>query len=185
MTKKHKHNKNAKFKNKQKTNKKTKTNKKQKVKKHKTIMAEAPIRPITGEVTRNYPPEYDSFFPFNIRLSNSHIIPHSILPHLKPPLQIHYEQNFNTQDEHFPKSFISKLETTEPQNENEDYLTAPKFASSFLDSITPADLKLSHGFTEILFPGYEFVKASPNFDLNFGPNVRTKTDLTKVSSHLL
>ena len=158
-------------------------------------MAEAPtIKPIVGEVTRNYPPDYEHFFPFSINLSKSDILPRSFLPNLKPPLQIHYEQNYLTPDENFPTSFITKLESQNKQNtneplsgnenekKNEDYSSAPKFTHSFMESITPADLKTSHGWIEVLFPGYELVKAAARQDHRFGPTVRAKTDLTKVSS---
>ena len=111
------------------------------------------IKPIPGEVTRIYQPQYESLFPFRTEISR--FVPKSILPNLKAPLQIHYEQNFLTPDENFPTSFISKLENENENKttESEKYASAPKFTSSFMDSLTPADLKLSQGFIQTLLPG--------------------------------
>ena len=116
---------------------------------------------IKGKPFKIRPNDNDSMFPFNKDLAADKppIIPLAYRPLLKPPLQILYEQSYKGHEESFPSSYKSILEKKENQrddnNDDENFLSAPKSTNSFIDAVTPGDLRIHLGFFQALFPGFK------------------------------
>ena len=113
------------------------------------------VPPIKGKVVRLPREDNDGLFPFHKQLANeSPTIPKSHIPLLKPGLQVFYELCFKGHNETSQPTFKKILEKEhEHEHETNDHLTSPKFADSFIDAITPKDLRLHCGFWQALFPG--------------------------------
>ena len=111
------------------------------------------VPPIRGKVVRLPREDNDGLFPFHKQLANkSPTIPPSHIPLLKPGLQVFYELCYKGHNETSQPNFKKILEKEHDDNKD-DHLTSPKFADSFIDALTPKDLRLHCGFWQACFPG--------------------------------
>ena len=118
---------------------------------------------IKGEVTRHLCKDFDGLFPLSKRLANkTPIIPKCYISHMKPGLQVFYELvlpghddlNQTTFDQIILEQAIKNNENNDDNDNHQIHLTSPRINGSFIDAITPNDLRLRCGFYQVIFPRF-------------------------------
>lgn len=146
-------------------------------KKEKMAEGSRQIPIIKGEVTRHLCKDFDGLFPLSKRLANkTPIIPKSYISHMKPGLQVFYELVLPGHDDFnqttFDQIILQQANNNDENNDDNDnhqiHLTSPRINGSFIDAITPNDLRLRCGFFQVIFcPLSKSVRRSVFQFLNF------------------
>ena len=138
--------------------------------------------PIKGKVTRLPQEDYDSLFPFHNQLANeSPTIPPSHIPLLKPGLQVFYELVLGGHHQSSQPTYNKLLEKEQNDDDEQHHLTSRKFCESFIDAISPKDLRLHCGWFQSLFAGYKLIRGPIHVDSRFAPSMRLTRNNEKVN----